>query len=139
MGCWSLTRPLRRLVTANPKASDLYLGFADSSANFHIQAIDLTTLLVILDSYLGVNLGRSMTVSPGPETIYLIGYGRAPVATVRASSLRLTGTVPLKNSFSTAVSSDSSTLTFLPLAESRDEFVMNGDHNYVPSFFSAVP
>jgi DNA-binding beta-propeller fold protein YncE len=98
------------LVSASPRRNVLYLGFADSSANFHIQAIDPTTLLVILDSNLGVHGGQSMTVSPDGETIYLSGYGRAAVAAVRASNLTLIGTVPLEDSFSTAVSPDSSRL-----------------------------
>ena len=98
------------MVAANPKASVLYLGYADSSANFHIQAIDPITLHTILDSNLGANGGQSMTVSPDGETIYLNGFPYAAVAAVQASNLKLIGTVPLSDTSYAAVSPDSSTL-----------------------------
>jgi hypothetical protein len=43
------------LIAANPKQSVIYLGYLDSSRNFHILAIDPTTLHVILESNLGAN------------------------------------------------------------------------------------
>jgi DNA-binding beta-propeller fold protein YncE len=98
------------MIAANPKASVLYLGYLDSSRNFHIQAIDPITLHVILESNLGANGGLSMTVSPDGETIYLSGYGYAAVAAVQASNLKLIGTVPLSDQCCAAVSPDSSTL-----------------------------
>lgn len=99
----------RVMIAANPKASVVYIGYFDSSANFQIKAIDPITLHVILASDLGTNGGLSMIVSPDGETIYLSGFNAA-VAAVRASSLKLIGTVPLSDSSSAAVSPDSSTL-----------------------------
>lgn len=98
------------MVAANPKASVLYLCYLDSSSNFHIQAIDPITLHVILESNLGANGGQSMTVAPDGETIYLNGYAHPAVAAVKASNLKLIGTVPLADSSYTAVSPDSSIL-----------------------------
>jgi WD40 repeat protein len=108
-----LSFPGRRgpvLLAANPKASVLYLGYVDSSANFHIQAIDPTTLDVVLESNLGAHGGLSMIVSPDGKTIYLNGSPYAAVAAVQASTLKLIGTVLLADSSYAAVSPDSSTL-----------------------------
>ena len=98
------------MIAANPKLSVLYLGYLDASRNFHIQTVDPATLHVILESNLGAHGGLSMTVSPDGETIYLSGYGYASVAAVRASNLKLIGTVPLSDQCCAAVSPDSSTL-----------------------------
>jgi DNA-binding beta-propeller fold protein YncE len=98
------------MVATNPKASVLYLGYVDSSANFHIQALDPITLHVILDSNLGANGGQAMTVSPDGKTIYLNGFDYAAVVAVQASNLKLIGTVSLSDSSYAAVSPDSSTL-----------------------------
>src|ERR1022692_4748577 len=97
------------MIAGNPKASAVYIAYFDSSANFQIKAIDPITLHVILASDLGTNGGLSMIVSPDGETIYLSGFNAA-VAAVRASSLKLIGTVPLSDSSSAAISPDSSTL-----------------------------
>ena len=51
-----------------------------------------------------------MTVSPDGQTIYLTGLGYPEVAAVKASNLKLIGTVPLSDSWDAAVSPDSSTL-----------------------------
>ena len=97
-------------LAANPKASVVYLGYLDSSANFHIQAIDPTTLHVILESNLGANGGSSITVSPDGNTIYLSGFDNTSIVAVQANNLKLIGTVPLSDQSYAAVSPDSSTL-----------------------------
>src|SRR5580658_1108062 len=102
--------PLPAVIAANPKTSFVYLTYSDSSHNTHIQKIDIATLGVILDSNLGSKAGLTMTVSPDGETIYLTGYGYSEVAAVKASNLKLTGTVPLSDAWNAAVSPDSSTL-----------------------------
>jgi hypothetical protein len=96
------------LIAANPTLSFLYLGYVDSSANFHLLEIDPFTLEVLLDSNLASNGGFNMLVSPDGGTIYLTGY--SAVAAVRTSNLTLVGTVPLPKSSNAAVSPDSSTL-----------------------------
>jgi outer membrane protein assembly factor BamB len=102
--------PLPALIAANPKTSFIYLTYEDSSRDTHIRKIDATTLSVVLDSNLGANAGLFMTVSPDGETIYLAGVGYTEVAAVKASNLKLIGTVPLSDSWGVAVSPDSSTL-----------------------------
>lgn len=98
------------IIAANPKASVIYLGYFDSSSNFHIQAIDPTTLVVFLEANLGAIGGLSMIVSPDGETIYVGQPGYPGVTAVQAATLKVIGTVPLANQWYAAVSADSSTL-----------------------------
>lgn len=97
-------------IAANPKTSVLLLSYLDSSGNTHIRKLNPTTLAVIEDSNLGPSAALSMTVSPDGETIYLFGYGYTEVAAVKASSLKLIGTVPLSDQWVAVVSPDSATL-----------------------------
>ncbi|MGC9949189.1 MAG: YncE family protein [Bryobacteraceae bacterium] len=102
--------PAPAVLAANPKTSFLYLTYQDSSHNTHLWKIDAATLSVVLDSNLGGNAGLTMSVSPDGETIYLTGYGYPEVAAVKASNLKLIGTVPLSDAWDAVVSPDSSTL-----------------------------
>jgi len=102
--------PSPAFIAANPKTSFVYLTYLDSSGDTHIQKIDATTLGVINDSNLGAKAGLNMTVSPDGATIYLTGNSRTEVAAVKASNLKLIGTIPLSDAREAAVSPDSATL-----------------------------
>ncbi len=96
------------VVVANPGANVLYLGYDDTSGDFHIQALDPITLHVIQQSNLGAYGGQAMIVSPDGQTIYVTDS--SAVIAVEASNLGLIGTVPLAVVSNATVSPDSSTL-----------------------------
>jgi outer membrane protein assembly factor BamB len=97
-------------IAANPKTSVVYLTYRDASGSTHIRKLNAVTLGVIEDSNLGADAPLSMTVSPDGGTIYLFGNGYTEVAAVKASNLKVIGTIPLSNQWDAVLSPNGSTL-----------------------------